>query len=331
MSHTLKLNIYKIALKTKFSSNDELISFRDFYENNFNNETKSLDKGELYKNFSFEYFKSFNNKFLINSSETKGFVPVSDKTLFSRSQNVFDGMLKGGITGIDMEVYSRDNPEASEGKIDKDKISTLPYYFLLWTPYDSNFGILMVQSYTDNSLTAVFKEHLKDFFNKYNLTLVDNPHYPEDVKNNFLKHSNIYRVSYIKTGLSETAKTKFNPVFASYKNLKIELTVSGLNESPNDFLDRFRFKTGGFLGVNLSEIEILNNEDYETVIYYKDENGKRTHAKISNNLEITPNVILDDSLKEDGTDYPDYKKIRTFCSGVLEQLKKELKYTPNAE
>lgn len=332
MAHSLRLNVYQIGLKERNKQTDELIPFNTFYQSAFKGEEEAeVSKEELYKRFSFAYYKSFDNKFKRNTEATKAFVPEKETVKFIRALNTFDGMVKGGATGINLSVYDLENPEVQETVIGKQKVSTLPFYFLLWMPPDTNFGILMIQSYTDNSITAIFKDHLRKFFATYQYTLVESSFFPEEIKQKYINSSHVYKLSFIKTGLSNSAKSKFNPLFAQEKSLKVEINISGFSTSPINFINKLKLSTGKLFNSNLSDLEMESTDDYETRIYYEDKNGTQTHAKYKTSLDLTPNIPLDNSLKVEGEDYPDYKQIKDHCFQLLNTIKNEIGYTPNVE
>ena len=72
-----------------------------------------------------------------------------------------------------------------------------------------------------------------------------------------------------------------------------------------------------------------NNEIYdEPILYYKDENGRKAHSKLSNIESMLPTIVLDDDLKDTKTQKPLFVELDKFTNRILERIKEEIGYTP---
>lgn len=327
MAHTLKLDIYNFSIKERRVKDADSVIFGDFFRQNFfidDEDPLEVKKELLIKRFIGEFIDSFHEQFILNTEETKGI--ATDYLKPYPSRNIIDGMINGGLTGIDQTIYDRKNPKESEDTIEKDKITTLPYYFKIWTPFDGSVGVLMIQSYTDMGVNTLVIDQMRRFFGSKGYTIEKYKHVPEEYREKFKKESKIYKVSLIKQNLSSEARKSLNPVFTEKKNLKIKIEISGFEESPEKFWKLFRKKK--IINADLAALEMINDEDFETVATYKDEFGHQSSAKISKNLDILPTYFLNDNLKSSGTEYPDYDRIRKHTNGILDVVKKEIGYTP---
>lgn len=327
MAHQLKLDIYCFSIKVRGEQNAEHKTFGDFFRENYYVDGENplqIEKETLIKRFIGGFIDSFHEQFVINKDETKGL--ATDFLKPYPQNNIIDGMLNGGLTGIDQNVFDRKNPKISEDKIEKNKITALPYYFKIWTPFDGTVGVIMIQSYTDMGVNTLMFDQLKRYFSEKNYSIEKFKHVPEEYRENFKKKSKIYKVSLIKQGLSDKARKSLNPVFTEQENLKVRIDITGFEENPEKFWDLFRKKK--IVNSDLTALEMVNDEDFETVATYKDEFGHQSSAKVSKNLDILPTYFLDDSVKQKGTEYPDYDLVRKHTNTILDTVKKEIEYSP---
>ncbi|MBB3185918.1 hypothetical protein [Microbacter margulisiae] len=327
MGHQLKLDIYCFSIKVRGERDAEHKIFGDFFRENYSREDEDplqIDKKKLIKRFIGGFIDSFHEQFVLNREETKGI--ATDFLKPYPSKNIIDGLINGGTTGIDQDVYDRTNPNQIEDTIERDKITALPYYFKIWTPFDGTVGVLMIQSYTDMGVNTLIFEQLARYFADKNHTIEKYKHVPEDYKERFKKKSVIYKVSLIKQGLSNKARESLNPVFTEKEHLKVKIEITGFEENPETFWKLFRKKK--IINSDLTALEMDDDDDFETIATYKDEFGHQSSAKVSKEKDILPTYFLNDSLKKKGVEYPDYDLIRKHTNSILEKVKKEIGYTP---
>lgn len=327
MGHQLKLDIYCFSIKPRGEREAEHKIFGEFFRENYSKEDENppqIDKGILIKRFIGGFIDLFNEQFVLNRDETKGI--ATDYLNPYPSTNIIDGMINGGLTGIDQNVYDRSNSKQREDTIEKDKITALPYYFKIWTPFDGTVGVLIIQSYTDMGVNTLIFEQLARYFKSKNHTIEKYKHVPEDYKERFKNKSVIYKVSLIKQGLSVKARESLNPVFTEKENLKIRIEITGFEENPENFWKLFR--KNKIVNSDLTALEMEEDDDFETIATYKDEFGHQSSARISKDMDILPTYFLDSSLKKEGLEYPDYELIRKHTNTILEKVKIEIGYTP---
>ncbi len=330
MASNLQLSIYQFVIKEKRTKKGEgYFKFGDFFRDNFlrsDDDPNEVTKEKLYENFIGDFINLFHNEFKLNANETRGIGPDFVKPY--PSKHVIDGIIKGGPTGIEQEIFDKNDMNNPEGILDDDKLTTLPYYFKLWTPYDGKTGILMLQSYTDYSVNTLIINHIKEIFRKYNTTYVPERFIPKELKEKYIDESSVYKIAFLKNTLSRSARERLNPAFSDHEGIKIKVEVSGFNDDPNNFIEKL-LSPEHIIGSNLRDLEINEDEDHGTVLYYKDENGHQAHAKAEKTLEIKPTIYLPDNIKEYGKDHVDYEKVKTFTDGLLNKIKKEINYSPN--
>ena len=325
----LQLSIYQFVLKEKGKSKgSEYPQLGDFYRSNFVREedlAENVTRKKIYQNFIEDFINIFGNEFILNKNETKGI--GLHKVHPYPSSYIIDGIIKGGPTGIEQEIFDKENMQTPEGILEEDKLTTLPYYFKLWSPYDNKTGVLMIQSYTDYGVNTLIIDHVKAVFKKYSTSLVYERFIPNDIKEKYINGSSVYKIAFLKNSLPRSSRERFNPIFTDYEGLKIKVEITGFNDDPEKFINGL-FKPEHIIGANLKDIGIEEEENYETVVYYKDEFGHKAHASAEKHIEISPTIYLPDSLKTYGKDYADYEKVRKYCDGILDKVKKEISYKP---
>lgn len=322
MKFNLKLEIFRISLKKKGGSNKDLIDFKDFFESAFSKENKE----DAYKEFIKNYIASFKNEFQLNKDKTKGISAETNHNFVFRSKgNVIDGDVIGGITGIQQGIFNQKDSKISKGFIGEDDVSTLPYYMKLWTPLNHDTGVLMVQSYTGLTVTDMIKVHVSRFFRGYGYSLIITSFVPQKIKERFKKRSHVYKMAIVKEKLRQDKRKLINPIFTKFQNLKIRIEISGFTEPVEDFWSQL-FGTKKIIESNLEDFDILENDDYETIAYYKDDIGRKSHTSIKKQFDIKPTIFLDDNLKQPNSDYFDFEKIKEHTDFILKSIKEEIGY-----
>lgn len=322
MAQTLKLEIFKIAIKKRNSRSQDLLMFKDLFENI---DTK---KEDAYKKFISDYRDLFKGKFKSDGKKTKSISTTKKNKFTIRStQNLIDGEILGGNIGTLQTIFHQDNADDEVGKIGLDEIASLPFFIKLWTPLDHNSGILMIQSYTDHTVSTLIKNTFRKFIADYGFTLIYSSFTPQIIKDEYLSKSHVYELKVINENVSRGKRKIINPIFADEQNLKITITVSGFKHSVKDFWhDILNKGANKVIGANLEDLDISEQNAYDIKAYYKDEHGHLANVGIKNTLDITPTIFLPDSIMTGATQHFNYEKIKSFTDGLLEEIKREIKY-----
>lgn len=318
--YTLKLSVYVLTIN-KVGEKDSIITYGDALKEM----SSESEKNKIFKQVIVNFEKSFNSKFVINGEGTKAIAIKGLNTI--PEKNIIDGMLIGGLTGIEQDVYKTQNSTNTNKSIDNDEVAALPYYFKLWMPLDSNVGVLMVQSYTETGVVSLIKDKIEHFFKQKNYIFSDTKFVPKEYKENFKKYSTVNKLILTKTQMSQKARGALNTLFAAFEGLKVEIRVSGFDVSIDKFWQQINKNKP--LNADLSEFEMQNAGEYNVIATYKDENGRQAQACLTKEFDILPNIILSDGIKEEGKEYPNYKRIQKHTDAILEEIKKEIGYTPN--
>lgn len=323
MAHNLKLNIWSIGFEEKIESEYREIDIKTLFYR-FADLTKSKanpEKESYFKNFVTNYIDSFNDQFINDKEVTKAF--TYDRINFDSKKNIIYGKIIGGLTGIEQDVYTRTSIEPTKKKIHKDEVSTLPYHFCIWLPYDSNKAYLMTQSYTSISINQVFLEHFASLFKSKQIKITKTPYVSKKRLEEFYNNAYVYRISLFKRKLPREARKKFNEVFLEEEKLKMSLNFTGFKFKAKSFLKKWTI-----IKTNLKDLGIQNEDDYDLTVYYENDENKKASADLSHPKLILPSIFIPESVKETGLDSPDFDKIIIFCEDELDEIKSDIQYNP---
>lgn len=323
MAHNLKLNIWSICFEEKIDSEYIEIDIKTLLSRFLliSKTNSTPEKKEYFQTFVTDYIESFNDQFINDRDETKAF--TYDDIKFDSNKNIIYGKIKGGITGIEQDVYTRSSKKPTKKKIHKDEVSTLPYHFFIWLPYDSNRAYLMTQSYTSISINQVFLEHFATLFKSKKIRVTKAPSVSKKRLEEFYNNAYVYKISLFKRKLPREARNKFNEVFLEEENINMSLNFSGFRFKANEFLNKWtKIKT------NLKDLAIQNEDDYDLTVYYENDDKKKASADLINPKLIMPSIFIPDSVKENGSDNPNFDRIISFCENELEEIKNDIQYKP---
>lgn len=320
----LELSIYTFTLKEK-NSREDYFDFNEFYRKNFTEDGENPHKVKpelLYKRFVGMILDEFENKFWLNKDGNKG---ISTKNIDYRpGKSIIEGIINGGNTGYGHQIYNILSNEESVGEISEDQLASLPYYFKMWTPPDSQVGVLMIQSYSIGSINSILLEFIKPIFSKYGATFRKITHIPKELRESYINRSSVKKVTFTSTIENSSSRKKFNRAFEDSDGLKITISVEGLKKrSIKGFLNKFN--NSNPIGIDLKELGMEEPDDYVTKLYYQDEEGRRAHAKIEDKFEIKPTIVLPiEVVNENKT--PNLESIVTFTDKLLDKVKEEINY-----
>ena len=324
MSKNLELSIYTFTLKEKNSSED-FLDFNEFYRKNFSLDGENPHKVQpklLYERFVGMILDEFESKFWLNSEKNKG---ISTRDIdFRPAKSVIEGIINGGNTGYGHQIYNILDNEVTVGEISEDQLASLPYYFKMWTPPNSQVGVLMVQSYSIGSINSLLLEFIKSIFAKYGATFRRIVHIPKELRDGYIKRSSVKKVTYTSTIEDPNSRKKFNRAFEDSDGLKITITIQGIKkQSITGFLKKFNKKKP--IGIDLKELGIEEPEDYITKLYYEDEDGRKAHAKIEDKFQIRPTIVLPTEIANKNRT-PNLDENIRFTDSLLDKVKDEINY-----
>lgn len=335
MAYTLKLNIYNFSLYRITNTEERLMRgvVRTKYETEsdatpFNLFVRTLDSNVSRDSFLPVVFQQlvsfFDSRFRVNEEGTKAVSITSDpRPTYAELRYTINGFFKGGDTGIGRTIYSQRNALRPGTRISNTDVPVNNYYYKLWLPYDSDDGVLMIQSYTDMGCTATLRDQLEQFFISKGFRPQWNAMIPSGIVDEYLNRSfiNEIKVVYAQEQRQEQG------VFASMSNVRRESRLSSLHISFRQLLGLNNYQQ--VLKNKIMEFVDYNQEQDLAVVFYVDENGKKAHASINNIEQVLPSIILPDDLKNAETEEPLLAEISRYTDGILEQVKRQMGYAVN--
>lgn len=339
MGYTLKLDIYYFSFKKIKEEKQRIVKdeVRTIYLTEENECTfgefihtlsfDKIDKNNYTKILLNDFIKGFNSSFKKNKENTQA-ISTTDEHFkgFSSEKFTLWGVFKGGPTGINQEIYESSNAIDPTATIDNTKVATLYYFYKLWLPFDSNIGILMVQSYTSIGCTSLFKQQLKQYF-------IDKGHkitnwskcIPDEYIEKYLKDGYINEIQVI-----HAKKDKSNPL----RPIFTPLTHAQRKEIFNNFNIPFvnLIKLPNYKSILQSQIKAIStdyNENEDAVkIFYVNSKGQNAHSTLADIENILPTITLDENLKDENTQQPKWDELHTFTNELLENIKEQISYIP---
>ncbi|UCS94858.1 hypothetical protein KZP23_07565 [Echinicola marina] len=325
--HKLKLNSYSIRLKKYRKKDVGDVLFEEYFDT-FRTESddSTVNYNILFRRFFDGFVKSFNSEYLEDKDKTKAFT-ISDSVNHSPSNFIIDGFFEGGLTGI--EQYVENKKRRGEKKpIKKDDVSSLPFYFLFWFPRDTNYGVVMIQSYNNSTINSLIKTHLRRYFNISKFTFDEDMCITKKDKDDFFNQSKVQELSFLN--IMETTKDgEFSTLLGGHKKYKVEVRIKNIDENSNVFFRKYKDlkkSVNDLFDLSIEDSKVI--ERHEAKAYYKTETSS-SHAVISDHKNFIPSMVLDESLKKEDSQIPDLDKIRAYCRTYLKQLQVENKYNSN--
>lgn len=331
---TAKLEVYKLILIDGPKYNQ---SFRDlFYYKFFSESGRKIDEisdKDIYKAFFERFIKKIDcEDFWDDTVSKKGITAYntnpegndSSGIRFSSYKCIAEGKISGGKYGRPRRKSEKKNKKKTE-EVRKTDLITDDFYFMLLTPLSDNVGILLIQSYSDDSVSSVFKKFLKQ------LLMVDNfrkPVFevftPKEMKQDFENGSILKRLTYSSKYIVDHLSN--NPEKEIKKSFTIKIEATSNDDSiplqeVTEWVKRFNdFTFGDEEGSKgLDEFDVKGQMRNVA-------KNRRLPFEIEDNFEINPVIYLKD-VKEvliDDNGIPDEQSLKKYCLNLLDLIKSEV-------
>lgn len=321
MAYDLKLQVFTISLREK-NRKDSSLKWETFIK---------LFSGRKYeKKFETlftEYIKHFDGKFTVYKNWNKGISLGKNAVTFGSLNNFVVGKIEGGTTDISSTIKKQNNVEDEGFKVTRDHVNSIPFYFLIWLPPDSNKGLLIIQSIGDKSIHDPFKYNFKKFIeNKNEKLYVDfNEHITEGAIKKMKEKGRVRQLILRRSCLpSDKAEKVFNKKYNIIDELSIEIRISGFgNSTAAAIKDYLNGNHPDLLELrNMKEIGM--DSDYE-ILATLQHNGKTATAKVKTDMSLSPVYYIDSTdVPLTADNHPDEKKIKEYLQSFLSVMKTEM-------
>ncbi len=328
MPVNIKVDCYWFHIKRKGKRGHTALMMRDLLKEFLQDgERLSQSKRNCLARFHSSFRNAYSNEFQINDLETKGIAfNQADVTKVSATNNTVTGIFKGGGTGIERMAHERNNTNDGDS-IDRYKVSTLPCYYKLWIPPNSNFGIAVIQSYGSDDLGGFFMKILGSYLSSIQFKIFESRRFlPQQMIEEYRTNSRICSLTLSKAVISRQKRAEINPLLEERDSTKISISLSGfgMGFSWNEFTESMAGRGTSFFGVDLSNLGM--NDDNELVVEYEYQ-GVKAKGKYSTSFNIVPSLIINDQVDVNiGNNHPVFNSVDDYCTNLLEDLKVEIGY-----
>lgn len=336
MSYKLKLDVYQFSLHhitgkrntrkgatTQFKSEATPVKFEIYAKDIM----PQVNQNEYMKTILNDFIGNFDNTFALNDKGTQGVtITLTLQCSFNSVKNTIWGQYKGGTTGIQRDIFDKNQAQMPKDQISVDDVSSVPFFFQLWLPMDYKYGLLFVQSYTNLSCATSFRKELEKYFISKGYKPRWNKCIPADYVSQYLRNSCIkgLRIDYGKLSRQDNVDEGITtPIrFAKRSTLLDHFNIPFKNIL---HIDQFKQDMKNML----EEMKIdVPQDDNDLKVIYANDKGASATASLSNLESILPNILLSDELLNEDEQFPKWEQLHQFVDGMLEELKKEIGYIP---
>lgn len=327
MPHEPKLSVYVITL-TPSSNNVPWTTNRWLFRNLIGqaNTTPFTDgqiMTEVFRKFISDLdtpamYSDSTSKKCMTANQSNNTTTVNQNISLHSNDCIIEGKVEGGSYGRKRNKTSILDKTDTSVVNERDAI-TEDFYFLFYSPLASNKSVLMLQSYSDDTIDTVMKKFWKNFlsfpavFNQPTVTKYIPPSIIEDFKRDSKVSSFTYTTDVPGGTLLES------PTISNQRSYKVSIKIT-----PNDELTIDEFE---------NTAESLNNTHFARLVlgqFTKKKGQLKDNAtnkvspfELDSNFEVAPVIFLPKyiTINGDNTDFP---RIKDFCFRLLQTIRPEI-------
>ena len=297
MAHEPKLSAFTIKLKPAIRNIEK--TNRNLFRHIIGDTTsENLQDSYIFVEFCRKFIASIDTDEMYSDENTKKSITANQIDIDSDDTNtnirfhsdsfVIEGRIEGGSYGRKRKKTSTANKNNKSDVSEGDAI-TDDFYFLMYTPLNSDKSILLLQSYSDDSIDSVMKKFWKNLLSYP--AVFDQPalskYIPAGIIQDFRNGATISNLTY-------TTEIPSNSLLGNTVNfetrnfkvtVKIEPTDSGFTYDEFDEA--------------IAPIELTTFKNLRLCIFSKKkgslkdgDTGKSTPFVLDNNFQIKPSIIL---------------------------------------
>lgn len=332
MAHEPKLSAYIIKLKGIGRNHN--ITNRNLFGYKINDTSAELEDSYIFIEISKKFLGELDTEQMYSDDRTKKSITANQVDIEDNDVNtsirfhshnfIIEGIVEGGKYGKKRKKTSTENKNIKTDVSERDAI-TDDFYFLMYTPLDSDKSILLIQSYSDDNIDSVMKKFWKSFMSFPGV--YKEPSIAKYIPNNIIEDfKDGATVSYLTYSTEIPSLSLLEPAIAlenrNFKvTIKIEPTEEGLSYTEYGNIVR-TIEERNFHNIS------LNTFDKKKGSLKDNQTGKTTPFMLENNFDIKPSIILSKYI-EINNDESDFDRIKEYCFSLLEIIKQEV-YPINA-
>lgn len=335
MSHDPKLTIYTIALNPKPSIpiNTNKWLFRNLIGEGGN--TTPLQDSFIIAQIFTKFIRALDTPEMYSDENSKKCMTANQTDIASDEVNanihlhshqfIIEGKVEGGSYGRKRKKTSTLN-KAENSVVNVGDAITEDFYFLLYTPIMSNKSILMVQSYSDDTIDTVMKKFWVNFLS--HSTTHTQPtitrFIPQSIIDDFRRNSTVSGFTFSTNIPGETLLENVNNILNRNYKVTVQVTPITDNLSINEFEQTIEpLKNTGFAR-NMNLGQFTNKKATLT----DNTTNKSSPFELDSAFEIEPTILLSKYI-DFGEGDIDFNLIKNYCFSLLEDIKSEI-YIQNA-
>jgi len=329
MSHDPKLTAYTIHLKP---SNATIESTNRWLFRNLINQANqdvlqdsflmlevfkkfiaALDTPQMYSDTTSKKCMTANQPNIVESH-------VNPNIIIHSQQHIIEGKVEGGSYGRKRNKTSTDNKTNKSDINERDAI-TEDFYFLLYCPLQSSKSILLLQSYSDDTIDSVMKKFWQNFFshagvfNQPSIKRFVPTSIVEDFKNNATVSSFSFSSDIPGQTLLENTSTE------TARNFKVTVNVTPIDDDLT--LEEFESTIEPLKETFFTRLMKLGQFSKKTGTLRDTATNKTSPFDLGTSFEIQPSILLSKYVSIIGEE-EDFDRIKTYCFSLLESIKSEI-------
>ena len=324
MSHNPKLSVYIVTLKPKKEQNFK--TYRDFLWEKYHADSSTTD-AELLQNLLQSFVEGVGQDKFYKDDKSKKVIGVDDGGILpltlDSQQWFFDGVIEGGKYGLLREFA--DTEKKREKQVIPASNAVLDKYYILLNPIlNDSYAILLVQSYTEESVQASVTALMRELFggndNFYKVQI--EPFVPKRFKDKYKASAAVRMFSfttpiYLSDSLRDSVP-EANQIF------EVEIRIKPKKQGMPIF------SPGTVKVIDACSKKMFDNQSLEESrrkVFMTDELGRNANYDISKDIQsIRPTIYLsDEGISSDtASGIPNFADIRKYCRRLLQEVRKEI-------
>lgn len=320
MAHNPKLEVYQVWLNPQ---KDVDKTYRDFFiETNSSGNTNDNENSIIFLDYFGDFIRKVDtDDFIANSKKKKAFTAYDTRPAgeyeptikIKSSRTIIEGTIEGGRYGQKRNKSSVDNKSEKED-INEADIILDKFYFSLYTPLDSDLGILFVQSYTADTISDIFTDFISSFFSRqglYRKAKVEK-FVPKRIADEFRNHSQIKKFTFSSRFVFDQMTNE--PIGVEEEEFIIRVEAVSKNGLPKESLGNW-IKSIGSKVFSSRELAQFNKGK----VYLKNtETKKESPFDIASGLDIKPVIYLEGRIDVEEDGRPNFEQLSDYCVNLLD-------------
>lgn len=322
MANNPKLQVFRMDLKPR-TKNIDTACYRDVLVRKLNitSDTSEDKLWELYwKNIihtiDLEFHKDEKNNKAFSLYNNDGKEVITSHCI----KNVLEGVIKGGKYNRERTVDNVNKKGENPEEFGSESIFLDQFYFMLYTPLNSTKGILLLQTYTEDSIFSAFCKFLIEYFRDADsyFDLKIESYVPEKIKDEYQKTAKLKGFSFTKRELIGNVGEGVSEDLEEF-----DITIKITPKKPAS-LTKIRTVLSKISKSKFNEKEL--NQFSQRVYLTKEGSKKGAYYDIEKDISsIKPTIYLEDRVTVSmATGLPNFEELKNYCFELLGDIQKEI-------